>query len=1766
MSCELLGRVVAKFLSQYLEESDDQVGSARFLLHGFSPDQAVAVARAVLQDVLLYKDIDIKLPKGLVGNAIVSTENPDGLPQDIVTAHRTTHYRNISCNKKAFLLANIGDDEDQSLQEVVPIGSRQLFEEVNLKLWVDEAARDTNVSEEQRQWWVKALKGLRDAHPCSLQLFTDYLFGIRKALGEGKSLVHSLGDALPYLLVPRDANFAVSINEKHRNHAAKWKARYGDVLKNRQCFFYRQGKNQAPLSKEDLRLSFEKTRDAIPEEYHSLIESFIDSDGDIRREAVANLMQVEWETIKPFFDGVIVKVQETLGAATQKFFQDREPELQLSDDEKATLETLAKTKRKTPLDDDDVFYRNHRDELTQDPALKKKWDKFIHGTSVECEDFFVGFVQCLGRLFSDETTSLNRRLVISCDRTSKAKLKDLNCDAGLFFTCRYRGLEDLFGPYIEWNLGHLFNFPKFVQEWKSQQKPFTNASKNRASLRLKFTFELYSDENPNRPETVQLEWKFNPKSVACKFFKDMDYLKKQPLVRGSSARNPISTKGRFQSLDLSDVGTLTPTFGDELGRFIPSATSEIGRESNIEKEWVKNHQALLKDQRLTQELADKLKKQFDDFREEYAKAFEEFFSEGLVSERLVEQSKKYGTLLRELRLNAPGDRIRDDLLKPLLRLGVISIEGSKETLSLIAPWHPLRLAAIVHKARLIAQLTKRLLRDATVRFGDSVLFFRELSEEISQPFYPEVIVGWREASPCLLALTDSYLDYSLHEPPVIKGGGFDETNETPEETAKLIVNLTKRFLALYPHEKANYSILLYNCDSARLPYAVMEKLSSLRDEDEDIRCQIILRHRDGSKLQQLYEKIVEISESDCDAFTSSDATDDFMARLRIGIMANQAPVSDALEGPPCDIVFLHDVIARHADLSWYKEPSTKPIDAACFIPSRWSKRRPAPEDNLRSSIYLCCPVQTDEGWAFLDAVGDFLFERDEEQAHFLPARLLNFSDDDTRLIFEETHKLGYWVVNYDSLLDRRQLKNQHVQVIRFKQGTEDGRNTLISSKASIELLKKTVVSRINDLAPGIPENDKKTLAQSFIDDANGISGDLVLRAAKNGRNASELMGVVLSRYIIDSEFDKNTPLGWYFLDDYATWLGHAEERIADLLAVALETKDDGSKCLSLIVSEAKYVGIANLDAMRKSSQAQLRDTLHRIQRAVSHEDRRLDQELWLARLSDLLMDGIPFSAGSDLNLSLWRQAIREQSCDIRLRGYSHVFVSSETTLDGNNVSEATIVSGTNNGIQEVFSTSQLRDLIEAYRKKKSPLKLRQTLSGFDDVQTSHSYTVFESPISDCETAEPQQTATKAEISKEPHPVAVSTTIPPSVCEADTAAILNAGTPSSQFPHERRWAQVSEIISAEPQQTADSIAEQHWLEETARNCRSAFQHFNFQSTLLSKTLTPNAAILRFQGSSQLTVGPIQAKRTEFLTTHGLNIISIRPESGQIAVAIARPKRRTLELQEVWKNWNPVDDFGNRDLLIGLHEEDNEPLFLSPRTNAPHTLIAGSTGSGKSVLMQNILLAISCTNTPEEAKIVLIDPKSGVDYFSFDDLPHLRDGIIDEQDHAIAVLEELVEEMGRRYSILKANRVSNIFALNHKVPVEDRLPFLWVIHDEFAEWMMIPTYKDAVSDIVNRLGVKARAAGISLVFAAQRPDANVMPMQLRSNLGNRLVLRVDGEGTSEIALTEKGAERLLGKGHLAAKLEGESAIVYAQVPLVSHQLISSLVGIWNHEETK
>ena len=343
-------------------------------------------------------------------------------------------------------------------------------------------------------------------------------------------------------------------------------------------------------------------------------------------------------------------------------------------------------------------------------------------------------------------------------------------------------------------------------------------------------------------------------------------------------------------------------------------------------------------------------------------------------------------------------------------------------------------------------------------------------------------------------------------------------------------------------------------------------------------------------------------------------------------------------------------------------------------------------------------------------------------------------------------------------------------------------------------------------------------------------------------------------------------------------------------------------------------------------------------------------------------------------------------------------------------------------------------------------------------------------------------------------------------------------------------------------------------------------WNLQAKIVGTRLTPNAALIRFAGSDRLRVEDVQAKESALLTTHRLRLVAVSPMPGEIVVAIARPQRQVVSLWDVWgrREFNRNAAGQNTSFVLGLKELDGDILYLNlgtafggSQSHAPHTLVAGATGSGKSVLIQALILDIALTNPSNLAQIMLIDPKMGVDYAAIERLPHVRGGIVIDQNRAQAELESLVAEMERRYELFRANGSRDLKTFNASKSASERLPLLFLVHDEFAEWMLTESYKEAVTATVARLGVMARAAGIHLIFAAQRPDANVMPIQLRDNLGNRLILKVASQGTSEIALGMKGAEFLLGQGHLAAKLTGEADIIFAQAPFLSDEDLDAAV---------
>lgn len=356
----------------------------------------------------------------------------------------------------------------------------------------------------------------------------------------------------------------------------------------------------------------------------------------------------------------------------------------------------------------------------------------------------------------------------------------------------------------------------------------------------------------------------------------------------------------------------------------------------------------------------------------------------------------------------------------------------------------------------------------------------------------------------------------------------------------------------------------------------------------------------------------------------------------------------------------------------------------------------------------------------------------------------------------------------------------------------------------------------------------------------------------------------------------------------------------------------------------------------------------------------------------------------------------------------------------------------------------------------------------------------------------------------------------------------------------------------------------WLQEQTKRLQNALQKEGMDAPVLSARLTPNSGLIDLDGRT-VTTAWLEKKQTELLTKYSLNIIRVSPKPGRVVVGLRRPKRVVLHLADAWRRrrLEATAPTSNMALVLGEKEDDGELFYLplggafgEQERAAPHSIVSGTTGSGKGILATSLMLDACAFNDPALVELRLIDPKKGVDYGWVRHLPHLKGDVVDEKSDAVALFKQLVQEMEDRYETLRHAGVPNIDQFNRRMGgAAGPMPRILVFFDEVANWMQDEGFKDAVEPLINEIATKSRAAGIHLFMIYQRADNQVMTMQLRTNLGNKLVLRLGDEGSSKIALGDKGAERLLGKGHLIAKLDSDEKM-YSQVPFIGEDEVFRL----------
>lgn len=1790
MTDRIIGRVGADILDKRLNEARQvdgttQDSAALFRLDKLSSSQVASVARSVLANHNLFARVDLMIPETLVVG--------QGLPPEALIQHNAGFVRNnAQTNKEAILTAN-GNEHNlaDTLGHVTALGAKEL--RANEEVWVDATCHVAGLVLvcDDRQVFRSALKGLISAYDLSLEQLGDFCSYVTEAMSvtRGLPIRDAIGWSLPKVGLPRDTSF-FSNAKTYGTSYKPWKKAFEKLFTHRAPLLLRLRPNGQPLDPDEMRQRLEDSAASITDAARVALEAFINAPMGESQPA-ADVAELEWETdgVCHIFDKPKERLQG-LAEHTLKFFeQDCDDAEALDDKWKRHLEDLkAREKRSEWNDDDKVFFELHRRFMEPSRQLHGRWEKAIFGKAIECNDFFDGFVNVAHHLLAGVDTMAGERFLRFTVNKGRTEWRTrFNHDVGCYFSAMYRGIQGLMGSRVKWEIkgmgvgnlpDPLFHYEKFFAKEKELRgatlKPVSSLA--RKAVQIKFDVALV--QRIGGRETVidktQLVWSYRPESIGLALVSDMRRLLEKGAVACTEVpRRLVSKKGGVQSVSLLDTGTLEATFSRDAGSLIPPASKLRSLRAEI-KDRIK---VLANEGRLTKEQRDELRAAWDVFEADYILAMKDFTDTGLQCESVHRQAESFSTLLNALIVHARGDVCRARLVAEVLSIGTVRISGEQPSL-IIPPWHPERMKALAVKTRRVAGLVSHLLTSNSVLFGHRDIFFREFSEELAHPFYPEIAILQRGNAPLLVAESSTVNGYSLFERPV-RDEGDSMTDVDPTAAAKQARELLERYIGLQPHEATNLSVLLYNADAAELPLATVRELASLQTED-DFQCNVSVRHSDPAKLRRVYAELVNKAGDDPDLPVVSETSDNFISKLRIAVTPSTATPGLGQGGfKPFDVAFLHDVVSRTAVEEWLPMDWTNDRPSLEHAPSRCSYRSVSGENELKSTTFLTCPWQTASGWAYLGAVAAVHRQTDAPVgARFLPARRISLQHEALASTMNDAHALAEWVATYDELLDKRQLQHNGITVVRYRRATTNGRNMIVSSTSELRLLSVLIRRRLGELGLAFGPSELDSVAARMKRDALSVSGDIVLRAAKRGVSAGEMLGLVLSRYLVAQEFAAQVNVSqsfnvFFLLDDYADWLAQRESRIADILVLCVEEVDEGIR-LRITVVESKYVAADGAAEAKRSSKAQLMATLTTFRAALFGDPGRLDRDVWLARLADLLIDAeIP--PGLSGLLERVRTKLREGDVDIGLRGYSHVFVHSAEADQTPSVSEQIEIDNSD-GVQawqEVFDRPELRKLVEAYAAGTGATGVRALLGGAEPWKS----VAFNRPAARVawhammeqlgQQREHTQEAVGAPVPIE-QPLSLTSMASPDQVSTAMPTTESSVAVAPSLVMAAMGDHLSALIAAK--QAGLTIADDErevWAQETTKKLKTALNSYGLQAAVLGTRMTPNGCLVRLAGSDRLRVEDIEAKRTQLLTTHAINLVTVQPKPGEIVVTIAGAKRQAVSLWDLWakRQLNRNVAGINTSFVLGLQEINGSLLYLNLggefgglSSHEPHSLVAGATGSGKSVLIQAILLDIAATNLKELAQIILIDPKMGVDYAALEDLPHMREAIITTKERAAEVLEALVEEMESRYRIFAQARARDLATFNAKAALDARLPMVFLIHDEFADWMLDDAYKGAVSAAVQRLGVKARAAGIHLIFAAQRPDKDVMPMQLRENLGNRLILKVASEATSKIALDRPGAEMLLGRGHMAAKLNGEQGLVFAQAPFLSDDDIGLAVA--------
>jgi DNA segregation ATPase FtsK/SpoIIIE, S-DNA-T family len=351
------------------------------------------------------------------------------------------------------------------------------------------------------------------------------------------------------------------------------------------------------------------------------------------------------------------------------------------------------------------------------------------------------------------------------------------------------------------------------------------------------------------------------------------------------------------------------------------------------------------------------------------------------------------------------------------------------------------------------------------------------------------------------------------------------------------------------------------------------------------------------------------------------------------------------------------------------------------------------------------------------------------------------------------------------------------------------------------------------------------------------------------------------------------------------------------------------------------------------------------------------------------------------------------------------------------------------------------------------------------------------------------------------------------------------------------------------------------ERTAAALVQTLAHFGVKATISGQISGPRVTRYELQLAPGTKVSKVAALKDDLsyaLATTEIRILAPIPGKQAVGVEVPNLSPNLVTLGDIFDDLPATAS----PLAVWLGKDISGTAVWTDLARMPHLLIAGTTGSGKSGCINTLLTSVLLRSTPDEVRMILIDPKR-IELGFYESIPHLLTPVVSSPKQASAALTNVVAEMEQRYEKLSAVRARNLAEANRTLRQrgEKPLPYLLIVIDELADLMMISPQQ--VEDAVIRLAQKSRAVGIHLVLATQRPSVDVITGMIKANVPSRIAFAVSSQTDSRVILDQSGAESLLGQGDMLFKPLGTSRLQRVQGAYVSEEEIALVVDQARHQ---